>query len=726
MAEINYEISQLSIKFQSNYYQDNNKIEELKSSFVLYTEPPNYDVGKSFSGLNQYPYFCYYVPYSDRILEFLPTYKEVVETFFILSKFKTFITQCYNRNQKNIGMPLSEYKTKYNHFSEKNDEHNRNTAYENIKIMLRWLFPMSFPVKRQFKERKQMDRLAENLNDDSISRKLQDIGLTASAYLSNSNDIIASLNKKFSYLKLGGTNCTVIYGEWKSHVFSNPLYSVELKIKTEQYQNSMKSILQNNLIPKLKELFAEVQRFNNLLSFNDDDNFLTFMTSNFNANENIDALLDKLSIKDFSEYKKTLLKFNELLSEMKSRRGGTTQIVPTINMTNAFSQLHGPRTGRIGNNHNETNIKTIETLKKYISVLFFLNHPVYNIQKIIMKYSTEIGFNSSFFSGTVYAKYIEYCDYLNKNFLNRAIHSDANFVSIFTPIKIENYIFDEKYFDFKRYLNVFDNKTNYYLGIDSINTNLKAVDLKTNPSYEIYLRLDVVGGIISKQIMDAALCPYNSNRLGYMYQTIYNMYGNINTNQVQIQNPYFDITSILSNLKNPKKQKSDMKPINEPTDNDNKQTSKTLSITDSSPSSTTNASNIDDIISLYSTGINPANIDDFFKTLKNEYGSLLKNISPDYTTHAIGDSVSSAIAEANVKKENANRRLSDPNITTDQSIKYKYETQLYSDIIKFFNNIALAESKKMVKTGGKRYKRKTRKQKKRLSRKTKKHRNQRQ
>lgn len=721
MAEINYEISQLSIKFQSNYYQDNNKIEELKSSFVLYTEPPNYDVGKSFSGLNQYPYFCYYVPYSDRILEFLPTYKEVVETFFILSKFKTFITQCYNRNQKNIGMPLSDYKTRYNHFSQKNDEQNRNTAYENIKIMLRWLFPMSFPVKRQFKERKQMDRLAENLNDDSISRKLQDIGLTASAYLSNSNDIIASLNKKFSYLKLGGTNCTVIYGEWKSHVFSNPLYSVELKIKTEQYQNSMKSILQNNLIPKLKELFAEVQGFNTMNS----NNFLINMTPNFNGNVNIDTLLNELDIKDFSEYKKTLLNFNELLSEMKTRRGGTSGSVPRLpNLNTHFmSPFSGPRTGRIGNNYNETNIKTIETLKKYISVLFFLNHPVYNIQKIIMKYSSEIGFSSSFFSGTVYAKYIEYCDYLNKNFLNRAIHSDADFVSIFTPVKIENYIFDEKYFDFKRYLNVFNNNnTNYYLGIDSINTNLKAVDLKTNPSYEIYLRLDVVGGIISKQIMDAALCPYNSNRLGYMYQTIYNMYGNLNTNQVQIQNPYFDITSILSNLKNPKKQKSDMKPINEPADNDNKQSSKTLSITDSSPSSTTNSSNIDDIISLYSTGINPSNMDDFFKTIKNEYGSLLKNISPDYTTHSIGDSVSSAIAESNVKIENAKRRLSDTNITTGQYTKYEYEIQLYLDIIKFLKNIALAESKKMVKTGGRGKKRKTRKQKKRLSHKTKKHR----
>lgn len=106
----NYEISQLSIKFQSNIFEDTTVIKELKSSMLRYVDEPEYDTAKSFSGLNEYPFFCHYIPYSNEILDKKTTYKEIIETFFILSNFKNYLTLCLNK--EGISGSIDEYKSK--------------------------------------------------------------------------------------------------------------------------------------------------------------------------------------------------------------------------------------------------------------------------------------------------------------------------------------------------------------------------------------------------------------------------------------------------------------------------------------------------------------------------------------------------------------------------------------------------------------------------------------
>jgi len=698
----NYEISQLSIKFQSNIFADTTVIKELKSSMLRYTDEPGYDTAKTFSGLNEYPFFCYYIPYSDEILNKMSSYKEIVETFFILSKFKNYLTLCFHK--EGITESLDTYKN-YNHFAEKNDKNNpndKNTVHHNIEVLLKWLFPVSFPVKRPFRERK--DAINYTLIDDrSIIRRFNNGVMEIGATLSSSPDFLRLLSRNYCYMDVHGIPSTLIGGEWNTHLKSHPLYNVELKMKCELYKKSLVEIIKEIVHPKIKEIIDEIEPVST-------QNTIPHGTDSFRAFSVIKQL-DELNIEkinetpingltSFQDYKK-FLKFVE----------------PYIK---SF-----PRTGQNRNNSQKENW---ERLRKYVGLYFYLYHPVFNLQNALYSHTNETGIENRMFSGTKLTKYIDFCKYLSENFATRDIHLPSKDKNIFKT-DAGNQIFDQGFFDFKRYLELFDTTTeNPYIGVDKININLGQSDLKSKPSYEIYVRLDYVGGIIAKTNEDLATCMYNSNRLGSMYDSIFYLKNNPYLT-TKINSQYVDITEELKLAVQKRKEREQAKAkantsmkVSNSSSSEPKKIEKevrevkgdrNLSVEDTSPNNLKPvadnldrnvSSSIDDIIVYNSEGVNPINPDEFKKIVARDFGDVFREIKPDYTTQSTKEKIIDAIGRANTEKQKLVGRQNSAEYTGDRS-QLDNSIDIYTNIIKLLENLKKNEDSKAPRGGGKRRKR---------------------
>lgn len=488
--------------------------------------------------------------------------------------------------------------------------------------------------------------------------------LEIGAKLTTSQDIMSRLSRNYCYMDIHGIPSTLIGTEWNTHLNSHLLYSGTLKTKCALYKTFLTNSIKRNIYPTIKKIIGELNIKNE-------------------QNPVIDAFT-QLSIDKITE--KPITELDEF--------GKYSDFIDFIDSQDKNQQK-----------------SKWNDLKKYVGVYFYLYHPVYNIQSAIYNHTKTTNVNGTSFID--FKNYTEFCKYLSEDFATRDIHFKPEYMTIFNTVP-EKQIFNNKYFDFNGYLDLFKQNKNPYIGVDKININLGQSELKTKPSYEIYIRLDYVGGIISHTNEDLAKCMYSSNRLGSMYNILFisNAFNNTSSETAKVNSQYVDITEELKNAvqrRNAKKNakiNSDtkQKPNNTSDINKNKQPKlakgdRNLSVDDislgfsnSNPVEKQSTKSIDEIIQYNSNSVEPMNPEKFREVINNEFGNVFDGIKDESTTNKITDRLNDAIGKAQSESNKLSGRLENEENTTMINV--------YDNIAKLFKNMLKTEGLKQRIAGG--------------------------
>jgi len=730
-----YKISEISIKYLSNANGD--KIEELKSSQFLSPNNDGTDASALKEKLNDYPYFCHYVPYSDRRLEILKTHDDVVKTFFDKTTFIQFINNCAIDNK--IATTHENYLKEYTHFAENPDkEKEKATAYRNISIMLKWLFPMSFPLHRDFKKRIDFQK-TETIIDKSLTRNAGRVIFNFISRWVNDEYINQAIMKKYCYLNVGSRKCTLIHGEWYTGFTSHPVY-YEIYQKLKVYKDVTIVAICKDIFSKLFDSFYKYQKANQkttLTPSTEEDfegptlfgkyikHFLTEL-----------KFYDNNSPKDISESerKETITKYLDTKYNETYTYFTTHKIDKKMQFNFKSSDDYqkfkdemirliatkNQNAGTISrSNSNDPLTRELNNMLKLIS-LFFYSHNVVQYRDM----STELykSLESRDFIAPPYKNYITLIEYIYRN------------ISLYSRLPIESEL--KTYFTFKnsKYLNVdtylqwFEENKSRYVGINEIYDNNGLFN-----KYEIHLRLNVVGGIVSKTTEKFAKCAYENQKLGNTFDTLKkeNLLKEIRgaIKPIDVTQYFVDLTdAIQSGLKNQKQAKAKEIQIVQEKAKEKEKESKNVQLQNNplnkeEPSSSTN---YDNLFSKFLPTEYNGDIDALKKLITDSFSDMLTAISQSEfeTNQKIKEKIITSLNKAKQEKQLEESRK----MTTDPAARAQHEmkVKMYDAVIKFIENIQKTENgKQMSITGGKkRYS--TRKQKKRLSRKTKKHRNQRQ
>lgn len=734
-----YKISEISIKYLSNANGD--KIEELKSSQFLSPNNDGTDASALKEKLNDYPYFCHYVPYSDRRLEILKTHDDVVKTFFDKTTFIQFINNCAIDNK--IATTHEDYLKEYTHFAENPDkEKEKATAHMNIRIMLKWLFPMSFPLHRDFKKRIDFQK-TESITDTSITRVAGRVIVNIFARFTKDADINQAIMKKYCYLNVGSRKCTLIHGEWYTGFTSHPVY-YEIYQKLKAYKDVTIVAICKDIFSKLFDSFYKYQKatpkdrtekgtnekefegpmlFGKYIShFLSELKFYTGTDANkalpdmleserkekitkyldtkynetytyFTTHKTENNLIKQFNFKSSDDYQKFKDEIIKLIAEKNPNQGTT-------------SRSNDPRTRELNN------------MLKLIS-LFFYSHNVVQYRDMSTElYKTDNKLESRDFISPPYKNYITLIEYIYRN------------ISLYSRLPIESelktyFTFkNSKYLDVDTYLQWFEENKSRYVGINEIYDNNGLFN-----KYEIHLRLNVVGGIVSKTTEKFAKCAYENQKLGNTFDTLKkeNLLKEIRgaIKPIDVTQYFVDLTdAIQSGLKNQKQAKAKEIQIAQEKANEKAKESNNVQLQNNplNKEESSSSTNYDNLFSLFLPTEYNGDIDALKKLITDSFSDMLSSVSQSEveTNQKIKEKIITSLNKAKQEKELEESRKT----TSDPAAKAQHEmkAKMYDAVIKFIEKIQNNENRKQMSiTGGKkRYS--TRKQKKRLSRKTKKHR----
>jgi hypothetical protein len=720
-----YKISEISIKYLSNANGD--KIEELKSSQFLSPNNDGTDASALKEKLNDYPYFCHYVPYSDRRLEILKTHDDIVKTFFDKTIFIQFINNCAIDNK--IATTHDDYLKEYTHFAENpNEEKEKATAHRNIRIMLKWLFPMSFPLYRDFKKRIDFQK-TETIIDKSLTRNVGRIMFNFISRWVNDEYINQAIMKKYCYLNVGSRKCTLIHGEWYTGFTSHPVY-YEIYQKLKVYKDVTIVAICKDIFSKLFDSFYKYQKArkgNPVQDFEGPTLFGTYIKhfltelkfyTGTDANKELPDMSESERKEKITKYLDTkydetytyftthkTMQFNFKSSDDYQKfKDKMISLIVQKNPSKSQSKPSDPLTRELNN------------MLKLIS-LFFYSHNVVKYRDMSKElYKTDNNLESRDFIDPPYKNYIALIEYIHKN------------ISQYSRLPIESEL--KTYFTFKnsKYLNVdayliwFEGGKSRYVGINEIYDSNGSFN-----KYEIHLRLNVVGGIVSKTTEKFAKCAYESQKLGNTFDTLKkeNLLKEIRgvIKPIDVTQYFVDLTdAIQSGLKNQKQAKAKEIQIAQEKakekENKNVQFQNNPLNKEEPPSST----NYDNLFSQFLPTEYNGDIDALKKLITDSFSDMLTAVSQSEveTNQKIKEKIITSLNKAKQEKQLEDSRKT----TTDPAAEAQHvmKSNMYSAVIKFIENIQTNEQKKQMSiTGGKkRYS--TRKQKKRLSHKTKKHR----
>ena len=733
-----YKISEISIKYLSNANGD--KIEELKLSQFLSPNNDGTDASALKEKLNDYPYFCHYVPYSDRRLEILKTHDDVVKTFFDKTTFIQFINNCAIDNK--IATTHENYLKEYTHFAENPDkEKEKATAYRNISIMLKWLFPMSFPLHRDFKKRIDFQK-TETIIDKSLTRNTGRVIFNFISRWVNDEYINQAIMKKYCYLNVGSRKCTLIHGEWYTGFTSHPVY-YEIYQKLKVYKDVTIVAICKDIFSKLFDSFYKYQKAkkdkNDKNDKNDNENF----EGSTLFGKYISHFLDKLNFYDDNKNPKDM-------SESERKEKITKYLDAKYDETYTYFTIHNTEKNKTQFNFkssddyqkfkdeiikliaeknanqgttsrsNDPLTRELNNMLKLIS-LFFYSHNVVQYRDMSTElYKTDNKLESRDFISPPYKNYIALIEYIHKNI------SQYSRLPIESELKTYFTFKNSKYLNVDTYLNWFEGGKSRYVGINEIYDSNGSFN-----KYEIHLRLNVVGGIVSKTTEKFAKCAYENQKLGNTFDTLKkeNLLKEIRgvIKPIDVTQYFVDLTdAIQSGLKNQKQAKAKEIQIAQEKakakESQNVQLQNNPLNKEEPPSST----NYDNLFSRFLPTEYNGDIDALKKLITDSFSDMLTAVSQSEieTNQKIKEKIITSLNKAKQEKQLEESRKT----TTDPATKAQHEmkSKMYDAVIKFIENIQKNEDgKQMSITGGKkRYS--TRKQKKRLSRKTKKHRNQRQ
>jgi hypothetical protein len=214
------------------------------------------------SKYSEYPFFTKYVDYS-KIVGYIDitSYNKVVETFFIESSFKNIMKLGYKVNAVD-------------------DENMNKIANYNVDIMLKLLFPTTYPVTNNY----------ENTFNTLIGSSDQ------GTPLSNIQSIFSLFNpNQYSYIKTSGHTYSIVKCVWLNDFFNHPKYFklMEEYKKLLKWKVAQNKKLKGEIKKKIKALVEHLKRKDvqdKLLYVNDKDNI---KYNSKDQNKSYDKQLDK-------------------------------------------------------------------------------------------------------------------------------------------------------------------------------------------------------------------------------------------------------------------------------------------------------------------------------------------------------------------------------------------------------------------------------------------------
>lgn len=491
-------------------------------------KPDMFIFDKKISGDNMW--ICTNARYSEEVL-MTKTHSECLEIFYDKDKFVAYLVQSRLKKTGSESNQLRKMKTKWLN-SQGDDEQCKNKVNcfikENMLLMLKYCFKITFPV-----DNPPYAYSSKRPSSFSFNKFLSKLG-NADPYAN------------YTHMNISNKKTTLIQCRWLDNAVFHPMYQSVMR-KIDGY---LKRVGTN-----IVEL---IDGYLKLLNDTFEDESVTTSatpTSALNLKETILGLPEKYD---------SIKKINDVLTEIRTRIEDESKIgIADMRSLQSFMNVHydlfykkvaeKQMAEKQGKPKEEKTKEEIEKMNKIEKILGFIrNKPVAILILLTNIFSTQAYkdiYEKMKLSSIDMARYDYYKPYLD----NFALLSSPNRISTneiiancFDETKNSLYeitsvssTFKYKIYEENGFYDIINQNPSPYIGLDKIN---QAESKKQSPHYELYLALDLAGGLVTDANFSAVSCYFENNSLGNMGDKLINKTENTEVLQMI---EYIDMTEKL-------------------------------------------------------------------------------------------------------------------------------------------------------------------------------------
>jgi len=485
-------------------------------------------------------WICTNARYSEEVL-MTKTHRECVEIFYERDKFVSYLTQSRLKKTGDKSNKLRKMKNKWRNSQDDELCKNKTDCFikENMLLMLKYCFKITFPINNP-----PYAYSSGYENSFSLNKFLSQIGNT---------DIYAN----YTHMNVANKKTTLIQCRWLDNAIFHPVYQSIIR-KVDGY---LKRVGENivELINGYLKLFENKEL--TLLSTASATTAPATTATTASATTQppttptppptIKPLFDSAS--ELSDNYNTKEKIIDFLNGIKTRIGEESKIgIADMRELQTFMNIHYNRFYEL---KKEINKLSEDDKKKSPSKLvydFFKSKQVAILILLTNTFSTQAYkdiYDKMGLTAIDMARYDYYKPYID-NFATLSspnrISTNEIIASCFDETKNSLYeitnissTFTYKIYEENGFYDIINQNPSPYIGLDKIN---QAESKKQSPHYELYLALDLAGGLVTDANQSAVSCYFENNRLGNMGDKLINKTENTEVLQMI---EYIDMTERL-------------------------------------------------------------------------------------------------------------------------------------------------------------------------------------
>ena len=491
-------------------------------------KPDMFIFDKKISGDNMW--ICTNARYSEEVL-MTKTHFECLEIFYDKDKFVAYLVQSRLKKTGDNSNQLRKMKTKWLN-SQGDDEQCKNKVNcfikENMLLMLKYCFKITFPV-----DNPPYAYSSKRPSSFSFNKFLSKLG-NADSYAN------------YTHMNISNKKTTLIQCRWLDNAVFHPMYQLVMR-KIDGY---LKRVGTNivELIDGYLKLLNDTFKSGTTTS-------ATTTTTALILTETLPGLLDEYN---------TIDKITNFLTEIRTRIEDESKIgIADMRSLQVFMNIHydqfykkvaekqvAEKQGKLKEVKTNEEIEKMDKIEKILG--FFRNKPVAILILLTNTFSTQAYkdiYDKMKLSSIDMARYDYYKPYLdnfallsspNRISTNEIIADcfDENKNSLYEITSVSS-TFKYKIYEENGFYDIINQNPSPYIGLDKIN---QAESKKQSPHYELYLALDLAGGLVTDANFSAVSCYFENNRLGNMGDKLINKTENTEVLQMI---EYIDMTERL-------------------------------------------------------------------------------------------------------------------------------------------------------------------------------------
>ena len=480
-------------------------------------KPDMFIFDKKISGDNMW--ICTNARYSEEVL-MTKTHFECLEIFYDKDKFVAYLLLSRLKKTGTESNQLRKMKTKWLN-SQGDDEQCKNKVNcfikENMLLMLKYCFKITFPV-----DNPPYAYSSKRPSSFSFNKFLSKLG-NADPYVN------------YTHMNISNKKTTLIQCRWLDNAVFHPMYQSVMR-KIDGYLKRVGTNIVELIDGYLKLLNETIKDESTTTSAPDLKTILPGLPDNYNTIDKITNFLTEIKTRIEDESKigiadmRSLQAFMNVHYDLFYKKMAEKQVA---------EKQGKPKEG-----------KTKEEIEKILG--FIRNKPIAILILLTNTFSTQAYkdiYDKMKLSSIDMARYDYYKPYLD----NFALLSSPNRISTneiiancFDETKNSLYeitsvssTFKYKIYEENGFYDIINQNPSPYIGLDKIN---QAESKKQSPHYELYLALDLAGGLVTDANFSAVSCYFENNRLGNMGDKLINKTENTEVLQMI---EYIDMTERL-------------------------------------------------------------------------------------------------------------------------------------------------------------------------------------